>query len=209
MKGDRSAARARLWLGCLALLAGVGTAQAQSTYYRCPGPQGGSTLSDRPCNAQGRATISAYGPVPERRSTPSYGGYGNYTPQLQRAPEYQAYLSAHCAQLNDALRTAPNRGVRGPALNDLYDTYRRECAEDESAAYQHLYRERMAQREQRQAQAQATQAQREQQRNQREQCDEMQRILHARRQQLASLHEGQKADLQRFQDSYAQRCTGG
>lgn len=179
-------------------------AQAQSTLYKCP-TGNGYTWSDRPCAEQGRASIQAYGPVEPRM--PLLGGTST-SPTLKRAPEHQAYLGARCADLNDALRTAPSRGIKGQTLQDLQDTYRRECAEDEQAAYQQLHRARNEQRELRKAREMADQAQRDAQRIEREQCDEMARILHVRRQKLDQLNDGQRADLQRFQDSYAQRCRG-
>lgn len=205
MNGHRSAVWCRA-LQLVALAAVVNAAQAQSTLYRCPGPQGDSIWTDRPCHAQGRAALTAYGPVPEsaRRSAP-----GSYAPPLRRAPEHQAYLSPQCAQLNDALRTGPSRGLKSPAMNDLHDTYRRDCAEDEQAAHQRLSRDRMAQREARKAEQMAAQAMRDEARSHREQCDEMQRILQGKRQRLDRMHEGEKADLQRFQSNYTQRCRAG
>ncbi len=194
----------RQWMVAAGALCLAASAQAQSTLYKCPSGHG-FAWSDRPCHAQGNASVQAYGPVEQR---PSSSSYTSYTPPLKRAPEHQAYLSPRCADLNDALRTAPSRGVRGQALIDLQDTYRRDCAEDEQAAYQQLYRARNEQRESRKAQQMAEQAVRDEQRTHREQCDEMARILHGRRQKLDQLNDGQKADLQRFQDSYTQRCKG-
>lgn len=200
---SRAGQRGR-WVGCAWALTLAVSAQAQSTLYKCPSGNGFS-WSDRPCNAQGRAAIQSYGPVEQR---PSSSSYSSYTPPLKRAPEHQAYLSPRCADLNDAVRTAPSRGVKGQALIDLQDTYRRDCADDEQAAYQQLYRARNEQRESRKAQQMAEQAARDEQRMHREQCEEMGRILLGRRQKIDQLNEGQKADLQRFQDSYAQRCRG-
>lgn len=177
--------------------------QAQSVWYRCPMEGGGTTLSDRPCG-QGRTSITSYGPVQEPVRPPAPPAA-----PLRRAPDHLSYLTPHCAQLNDAVRTAPNRGLRGQALQDLYDTYRRECSDDEQAALQQLYRQRQQTKDSERARRNAEQAARNEVQLQREQCDEMQRILHARRQRMDTLTEGQKADLQRFQDNYTQRCRAG
>ena len=42
-----------------------------------------------------------------------------------------------------------------------------------------------------------------------EQCYEMLRILHGKRQRTASMSDGEKADLQRFEDNYKNRCPRG
>lgn len=193
-----------MWAAAFAMAGAVTPAAAQSIWYRCPSEGGGTTLSDRPCG-QGRAAITSYGPVqePVRPTAPTINM------PLRRAPEHQQYMSAHCAQLNDAVRTAPSRGLRGQTLQDLVDTYRRDCAEEESNAAQQLYRSRQDAKEAARARQSAEQAARDQQQLQREQCDEMQRILHAKRQRQDSMTDGQKADLQRFQDSYTQRCRAG
>jgi hypothetical protein len=121
-------------------------------------------------------------------------------------PEHVAYMSPQCAQLHDAIRTGPSRGLLYAAMWELRDEYRRKCTEDEQQALQRLYKERLARREARIAQQTAQQAERSRAELERSQCDEMLRILHGRRQRVATMSEGEKGDLQRFEQTYAERC---
>jgi hypothetical protein len=190
-----------LAVAALATLWPASAVHAQST-YRC-NVQGRQVLSDRPCAPGAHNSLSSYGPTyREPAARPMQHG------TVGRAPDHLQYLSPECAQMNDAMRTASARGVGHAVQRDLREEYQRKCAEDDGEARRQLWQdksaERQAQRDERKARAnEKAQTQRE-----REQCHEMLRILHGKRQHKATLTAGEQADLQRFEDNYKTRCGG-
>jgi hypothetical protein len=182
----------------LMLLAAALPAAAQGV-YRCV-TAGGTYLSDRPCTAGAPAPLRAIGPPPQRPVAPSY------IPPVGKAPEHLTYLSPACASLNDAIRTAPARGLKGQAINDLRAEYGRKCSEDESEAMQRLSRERNDERVARRNERAEQQAQQAQSAREREQCQELLRILHAKRQRFAAMTSGEQADFSRSEANYHARC---
>lgn len=191
----------RRWLLLAALLC-VAPAALSQTMYRCH--NGTSTyLSDRPCVGPAPGKLGALGPAPSRRehtSSPSY------SPPVGKAPEHLAYLSPPCASLNDAIRTGPARGLRLQAMSDLRNEYRDKCEDDESAARQKVSQDKRALRDDTRARRQAEQAEQQRAAASREQCNELLRILHARRKQLDTMSPGEKTDFQRFEANYNGRC---
>src|SRR5688500_17682887 len=103
-------------------MAGAATAQAQ-TIHRCT--HGGTTyLSDRPWVAGTPAKLGSMGPAtPRSRDLPT----ASYSPSVGKAPEHLGYLSPQCASLNDAIRTAPARGLGHREQADLRNEYRQKC----------------------------------------------------------------------------------
>jgi hypothetical protein len=190
------------WAVAAAVLASAPAAFAQ-TMYRCTNGAG-SYLSDRPCSAPVRGTLGAYGPATER---PAYGQ--NYTPTLDRAPEFLPYLSPECAQLNDAIRTGPARGLKSGAMSELHLDYRQRCVEDEQQARQRLSQVKNEQRDgRRQAQAQVS-GEKARATLTSEQCYETLRILAARRKRADTMSPGERSDLDLFEVNYKARCTNG
>jgi hypothetical protein len=169
--------------------------------YRC-NVQGRQVLSDRPCAPGAHTSLSGYGPT-QREPAPTrptrYGTVG-------RAPDHLQYLSPECAQMNDAMRTASARGVGHAVQHDLRAEYQRKCAEDDSEARRQASQDKSAQRQARREERQAQANEKAQTQREREQCHEMLRILHAKRQHKATLPPGEQADLQRFEDNYNARC---
>ncbi len=191
------------WAPLLALLFATPLAFAQPI-YRC-GTGAGSYVSDRPCRDITAPTVlRSYGPLPER---PNHGQ--SYTPTMAKAPDILPYLSPQCAEMNDAVRTGPSRGLQSAAMSELVANYRLRCAEDEQQAYQKLHQVRNDERNQRRiAQAQQSAAQ-ERAKLSVEQCSEMLRILAGRRQRVASMSAGEKTDLDLFEANYRARCKSG
>lgn len=190
------------WAVAATVLANAPAVFAQ-TMYRCANGAS-SYLSDRPCSAPVRATLGAYGTAPER---PAYGQ--NYTPTLDRAPEFLPYLSPECAQLNDAIRTGPARGLKSGAMSELHLDYRQRCVEDEQQARQRLSQVKNEQRDgRRQAQAQVS-GEKARATLTSEQCYETLRILAARRKRADTMSPGERSDLDLFEANYKARCTSG
>ncbi len=186
----------------IALVACAPAAFAQ-TMYRCSNGAS-SYLSDRPCSAPVRATIGVYGPAPER---PSYSQ--NYSPSMNKAPDFLPYMSPECAQVNDAIRTGPARGLQQLSMSELTADYRERCAEDEQQARQKLYQVKTDQRDgRRQAQAQVS-GEKARARLTAEQCYETLRILAARRKRADSMSPGERSDLDLFEANYKARCSNG
>lgn len=192
------------WVAMAMLLAAAPVALGQ-TMYRC-GRGSSATVSDRPCETSGRTQLGAYGNTQGQMPRTFDNGH---TSSLAKAPDVLPYLSAECAQLNDAVRTGPARGLRGEAMNELSADYRKRCSENEQLAHQNLQRDRSLAREQRE-QAQASQtAQLERTRLGSEQCHEMLRILAAKRQRAAAMNPGEQRELELFEANYKARCKAG
>jgi hypothetical protein len=188
----------------VAALALAGLPQlASAQVYRCSSGSG-TYISDRPCSGVPSGKLGMVGSTERRQDYSSSGT----SPSVAKAPEHLAYLSPECAQLNDAIRTAPARGLKYDVINDLHREYRRKCSEDERNAYQQLAQQQRGERDARQSQIAAQQQQANENARNREQCGELLRILTAKRRQEATMTPGEKADLQRFQANYEQRCKG-
>ncbi len=187
----------------LATLFALPSAWCQSM-YRCNSGSG-TYVSDRPCQSAGqRAELRAIGSVPDR---PTYTR--DYTTSMSKAPDILPYLSPQCAEMNDAVRTGPTRGLKSAAMSELLTNYRLRCAEDEQAAHQKMGQARSDEREQRRTAQTVQRAEADRARLGVEQCNEMLRTLASRRQRAASLSAGEKGDLDLFEVSYRNRCKAG
>jgi len=189
-------------LGAVVVMACAAQAASAQGMYRCS--SGGSTYySDRPCGT-GAATgkLGSVGPDARRELPPT----STYIPPVGKAPTHLSYLSPECASLNDAIRTAPARGLKYNVISDLHQEYQEKCGEEDQMARRRVWQDKRDQREERLSQQAAEQRERTQQATSREQCNELLRILHGKRQQMASMTAGEKDDLQRFEASYNARC---
>lgn len=127
-----------------------------------------------------------------------------------RPEELLPYLSPRCAELNEAIRRGPVRGTRTmDAVNGMRTEYQSRCQDDERDARERLYHDKMAQRNETLSQRSAVQTATSQARLSHEQCDEMLRILVAKRKRLDTLSDGEKSDHQRFESNYVARCKAG
>ena len=184
-----------------AALAAAPAASAQSM-YRCK--SGNSTyLSDRPCTAGAGSTLGTISAAP---STTYQQPSGTYVQRPPKTAEHVGYLSSACADIAEAIRTGPSRGVRGDVISGLHEEYRQKCSEDDAAARQRLSEDRRNERDAKRSVQTAAQQQQQQTRIASEQCNELLRILAAKRRQTATMNDGERADLQRSEASYAERC---
>lgn len=186
-------------VGLLAALTGAPTFIAAQTIYRCTNGTT-SSLSDRPCDSGVRTKLSAYGSLERPRSPIQESPVG-------RAPEYLSYMSVPCAQLSDAIRTGPARGLRSGAMRELHDDYGKRCSDDEQTARRMWGQDQQFQKDQRTARQKAEQLEQSRIVTTKEQCHEILRILHARRKRVETYTSGQRADLERFESSYQARCA--
>ena len=186
----------------IAALAAAPTASAQSL-YRCK--SGNSTyVSDRPCTTGAASSFGTIGPQSNNNTyqQPS----STYVQRPPKTAEHVSYLSSACADIAEAIRTGPARGVRGDVINGLHEEYRQKCADDDAAARQRLAEDRRNERDAKRSVQTAAQQQQQQTRIASEQCNELLRILAARRRQTATMNDGERADLQRSETNYAERC---
>lgn len=171
--------------------------------YRCS--SGGAIyISDKPCGLVPEGKFGSIGPVPDRQRD----AQAPYTPSVGKAPEHQAYMSAPCASLSDAVRTGPARGLKAATMNEVRNEYQAKCQEEEHAAREQLSQQKSTERKERQSQQMAQQAERNAVTTSREQCNELLRILTGKRRQFDRMSAGEKADVQRFEENYNSRCRG-
>ena len=124
--------------------------------------------------------------------------------------ELLPYLSPRCAELNEAIRRGPVRGSRSQeTIAGMRDEYQSRCQDDEREARERLYRDKIAQRNDLVSQKTAAAAASNQAKLTRDQCDEMLRILVARRKRLDGMSDGERNDHQRFESNYVARCKSG
>ncbi|WP_298925747.1 hypothetical protein [uncultured Ramlibacter sp.] len=204
---------------CLALAGLTGWGGAQAQIYNCRTSAGTNYQSARPCAAttgtqvysnssssrngsSSGSSVTYYGPT-ESDSRPRYQPP---TPSVGEAPAHIRYMSPRCSSLHDALRTASARGLKHETVNEMRRGYQVECSEDEREAYTALSQERGEKNQQRRAEQSANMAQKERTALQQQQCGESKRILVTKRART-DLNEGEKAELQRFEDNYRARCS--
>ena len=195
--------RLHRFFAALALLSGLSASAmaAGPVEYHCSG-DGVAWTSSRPCPGGRNTELRGLGT--SQPQAPSYDT--TTTTSLGKAPEYLPYMGVECAQLNDAIRTGPARGLKSGPMADLQADYRKRCSEDEALARARWQDAQAQERERRNEQKSAVEAEKSRVVSSAEQCFEVLRILHGKRQRAASMNDGEKADLQRFEDNYKARC---
>jgi hypothetical protein len=189
-------------LGALCLVASEG-AFAQRSVFRCT-TDGRAFLSDRPCEGRPSTSLASIGPAPARgRSSTSTDR------PVAKASEVLDYLSPACAELREGLRNGPARGLGSRAFSELANSYRQRCGDEEQKAQRRLGEEHRKKHELREREAAAEQVERDRVQLTREQCDEMYRIVHGKRQKLATMTPGERADFDRFEANRQARCRPG
>jgi hypothetical protein len=186
-------------------------AAAQSTLYSCR-TSNGSYMSTRPCPSDpgagnGAAKISGTASVESVQASRNWRPPQSspvYMPQA--AEKHLEYLSPRCAEISEAMRTGASRGVRSDVLVGLYKEYSDKCAEEDSAARRQLSERTSAERDKRQSELRVASAAKEQSKLEHDQCQELLRILVGKRKRIEAMTDGEKQDLQRFNDTYQARC---
>lgn len=181
------------------------TAQAGAQGFRCSSVHG-PYLSDRACAIAGGTRLGSLGPVEADEPPPPRLPL----PSPERAPDYLGHMSADCAGLNDAIRTAPLRGLTEATRGELRADYARRCSADEALARQRFDQDLQRQRQRREQQVMlaAQQAERERGEQQRMvlQCGEMRRILAGKHARFDTLSPGERTDLRHFEAIVTERC---
>lgn len=187
---------------CLAVvLAAPNPSFAQRTMYRCS-TDGRAYLSDRACEGRPATALGSIGPTREDRQAYRMSGERS----TNRAADYLGYLSSQCAELNEGLRNGPARGLGARALGELRESYRQRCADEERSARKRLAEDEAGKADVRKREQAAETSERDQRKLTHEQCDEMYRIIHGRRQKVASMSPGERSDHDRFEATWQARC---
>ena len=203
---DRQYHLLRARFAALTLLAGLGAPAlaAGPVEYHCNG-DGVSWTSSKPCPGNSRGEMRSLGtgqpPLPQPAASEAPAA-----PPIGKAPDYLPYMSVECAQLNDAIRTGPARGLKFGPMSELHADYQRRCTDDEAGARKQLLEAERQQRDRRADQQAVAEAEKSRAALTGEQCFEMLRILHGKRQRVGSMTDGEKSDLKRFEDNYQTRC---
>jgi len=184
---------------CIALTVSVVSISASvgaQTRYTC-NSNGNTYQSTKPCPISG---LVYYGPVTNQQR------YEAPMPKVGQAPAHLKYLSPRCASLNDAIRTGPARGLKYDTLNQMRSDYNQECSESESEANDQLSQERGEKKQQLSETKNAQKLDKERASIREQQCGESKRILITKRARK-DLTEGEKSELQRFEENYRSRCS--
>jgi hypothetical protein len=175
------------WAG-LVLASLLGTAWAEGSVYKCRKPDGTVAFSDRPCPEAESTQIARSGP---------------------KAPEASQFMSPRCLRLREQLNQAGSDGNTDESTRQQLDyRYQRDCYAEEQDANdkvsQLMEDARTRSLQERRALAEAKV------RQQREfaQCVELRNNLRARRARQAELTAGERADLERLEAAFEQRCRG-
>lgn len=175
--------------------AGMAPTQVQAQTYQCRDNTGRSYTSSQPC----KPGMVYYAPLPERPVAPTN------IPSVGDAPDHLKYMDPRCASLNDALRTAPARGLKGDVISDMRKEYNRECRESEQAASRRLSQEKGDKRKAAESDKKLAEREASGTRAQQEMCGELKRVLRIKRART-DLNEGEQRDLQRSEEAYQRRC---
>ena len=188
-------------LGLALFFAAAEDATAQRTMYRCS-TEGRAYLSDRPCEGRPATGLGAIGPTRAARSAYSSSNDRSAT----KAADFLGYLSPLCAELNEGLRNGPARGLGARARDELRYSYRERCGEEERVARSRLAEDEGRKADARRREQAAETFERDRHKLTREQCDEMYRIIHGRRQKVATMSPGERSDFDRFEATWQARC---
>ncbi|MEO7640083.1 MAG: hypothetical protein ABIU07_01595 [Ramlibacter sp.] len=184
-------------LVCVGLVGSALVAQAQFR-YTCTA-NGRTYESASPCPSTTAPTYYGPAPVEQRRS------YTPPAPKIEDAPPQMKYLGARCSSLNDALRTAPARGLKHETIATMRKTYDDECRDEEMEARDSLSKDKYAKVKQRKEDEVENRKTQDRSALQTQQCGESKRILNTKRART-DLTDGEKADLQRFEENFKSRC---
>jgi hypothetical protein len=180
------------------------------TRHHCRDEAGHTFVLSRPCPSGTRTTAVSAGPAaPQYSPSPTARSATAQVRLPPETPEYHRYLSARCRSLDDTLRGGYAPNIRADVVEGMRREYARDCKDEERSAYSKLSSERREREQQRRDEEKTAQlaadASREQQARQAQQCAESRRII-ANKRARTDLTDGEKNDLQRFEQVFRERC---
>lgn len=190
------------WMLTLGLMT-AWSASAWGQIYNCTSSGGIRYQSRSPCPVGSKPPgITYHGPTsapPTRSPVP-----------VPRAGDELAYMSSKCSSMQEAIRTAPARGIDSLTIRELRRNFDIECQEERSRALQQLSASKREKRKQVDEQMREENLQkvhtRETEQKLMDQCAEMRRSLHQRKQRPIN-NEGESRDLMLFEERYTLRCV--
>jgi hypothetical protein len=176
----------------------VGAAPLLAQGYRCS--TGAQThISDRPCNLETK--IGVYGPA-ERTAQP----YSKRLPTPPKADEHLPYLGSGCSAINEAVRTAPSRGVGNEAINGLRDEYRRKCSMEDEDARKRVQEDKVAVRQTYVAQRDVAAAEQKQAGDRLHRCNAMRDVISTKRKRESEINAKEVEALRSLEKTYNSDC---
>jgi hypothetical protein len=118
------------------------------------------------------------------------------------------YMSPRCAQLFEAQLTSGARRTSYSAAVEVREEFRLHCQDAASEAQKALYQDKLKSYNLRQETASVDRLAAQQSKTSREQCDELLRILAAKRKRVPAMTDGERADHERSEANYQTRCAG-
>lgn len=202
IKLGRDQLRAVLVLGLLT----IGSSGTWAQSFSCTTASGVRYLSKAPCPVGSKPPgITYHGPRP---SQPSFRN--PTTVAVPRASEELTYMGSKCASMQEAIRTAPARGINAITVRDLRRNFDLECQDERQRALQRLATDKRESRQLADEKFKAGQQQKldakQAEQKLMDQCAEMRRSLHQRKQRQAT-SEGEARDLALFEERYTLRCV--
>jgi hypothetical protein len=207
-RGEISMSHAVQAKGLFALVLLSVCAASQAVTYRCTN---GTTryYSDKPCPSGDLRLIGpSSDPSPTASSRSSWRSYQNHDVTVARAPEHMKYLNGACAQLNDAIRTAPSRGVGRSVISDLRNEYERKCSEEDRDARVQLWQDADQARSQRRAEQAMRRGQVAEAQAKAQNCDAMRDVIQSRRRRLDTMTSKEVAAFHDTEAAFNDRCLG-
>lgn len=179
---------AATWAACL-LTPAIALAQTGAV-FKCKHADGTVYFSDRSCTSGEQLP----GKVNAARTAPARS-------------DANQYLSVRCQRLRAARQRLDNLDETAER-EAIQQEYQAHCAAEEQEASERVYRQAQDERERnQQAQRDAAQA-RERRAVEQAQCVELGSIIRGKREQLGAMTSGERADFERSQAAFAQRCKG-
>ena len=191
----------------VAALLSVGASLAHAQPYSCKNSSGRYVPSVTPCSSVATSGMVYYPPI-EQPGT-AYSQVQRYEKPLPRSQDPESfvqYMKPRCAGLNDALRTASARGIPYEKINDMRREYMKTCQEDESDAREGLASANSEKRQQKLDDKRNLKLDQDRASLKAQQCGESKRILVTKKART-DLNDGEKAELQRFEENYRSRCS--
>lgn len=174
--------------------------------YSCKNSSGRYMPSYSPCSS-GAANGMVYYP-PVESSSSSYNQPQRYErplPRAQDAEPFVQYMGPMCAGLSDNIRTAASRGISYERINDMRREYNNKCQEEEQDARERVYKAKGEKRLEKLEAMKSEKLDQDRANIKAQQCGESKRIL-TNKKARTDLTDGEKMDLQRFEDNYRARC---
>lgn len=188
----------------LLMLAAAG---AQAATYRCTAPDGSVQYADRPCGQTAAPIAPTVGGVgPSRYQPPPPRTSSLNTTAAPRAPEYAVHLPPDCAQLEEASRTAYQRGLRGDTLRSVQNDFETKCEVQRCRAQERVSEERNERERQYRDRRQEERKAEDERGKTAQQCDQMRSVIADRRAAVAAMDARQKELLHTLQDQYNRSC---